>query len=99
MANSRTEAKNLPCLFKFLAKDYLKMSLPEYFCDFEIQVSLPNPKYENLITKFESLIKKIDKLEHLNQQLLLENDLLKKRLNNKYNNQQEHIKAIVEIAK
>ncbi|KAF0486138.1 hypothetical protein F8M41_022714 [Gigaspora margarita] len=77
----------------------IQVSLSEYFCDFGIQVSLPNPKYENLITKFESLIKKIDKLEHLNQQSLLENNLLKKRLNNKYDNQQEHIKAIVEIAK
>ncbi|CAG8655031.1 17025_t:CDS:2, partial [Gigaspora rosea] len=62
------------------------------FCDFGIQVSLPNPEYE-------SLIKKINELERLNQQLLLENEMLKKKLNNKYDNQQERVKAVVEIAK
>ncbi|CAG8744197.1 8201_t:CDS:2, partial [Racocetra persica] len=70
----------------------IQVSLSEHSCDFGIQVSLPNPEYE-------SLIKKINELEHLNQQLLLENNLLKKKLNNKYDNQQEHVKAVVEIAK
>ncbi|KAF0424070.1 hypothetical protein F8M41_006623 [Gigaspora margarita] len=70
----------------------IQVSLPKHFCDFGIQVSLLNPEYE-------SLIKKIDELECLNQQLLLENNLLKKKLNNKYNNQQERVKTVVEIAK
>ncbi|CAG8822171.1 6634_t:CDS:2, partial [Gigaspora margarita] len=38
------------------------------FCDFEIQVSLPNSEY----------IEKINKLERLNKKLLLENEILKK---------------------
>ena len=42
-------------------------------------MSLPNPEYE-------SLIKKINELERLNKQLLLENEILKKQLNNKYDN-------------
>ncbi|CAG8842951.1 14879_t:CDS:2, partial [Gigaspora margarita] len=131
MAISRTEAKDLPCLFNFLAGDYpeselaicetpekqrwqhadapmvenkvkslvkylpklspllekvsdsvfyipikrtkkkvlydnkINLSLPEHSCDFGIQVSLPNPEYESLITEYESLIKKIDELEQL----------------------------------
>ncbi|KAF0444001.1 hypothetical protein F8M41_003508 [Gigaspora margarita] len=104
MANSRTEAKELLCLFKFLVEDYLgkkvgdsvffipmkknkkKIELSNNepnFCDFEIQVSLLNPEYE----------KKINKLELLNKQLLLENEILKKQLNNKYDNQQQETLA------
>ncbi|CAG8785724.1 24044_t:CDS:2, partial [Racocetra persica] len=70
----------------------IQVLLPEHSCDFGVQVSLPNPEYK-------SLIKKINELECLNQQLLLENNLLKKKLNNKYDNQQERVKAVVEIAK
>ncbi|RIB03900.1 hypothetical protein C2G38_2286020 [Gigaspora rosea] len=179
MANSRTEAKELPCLFKFLIGDYpgselakcetlekqkwrhadapmvvnkakalvkylpklspFLNSLTDYsvcqkhynniivknfvleqlekvgdsvffipmkknkkkielsnnepnFCDFEVQVSLPDPEYE-------SLIKKINELERLNKQLLLENEILKKQLNNKYDNQQVRVEAAIEIAK
>ncbi|RIB19201.1 hypothetical protein C2G38_2307709 [Gigaspora rosea] len=62
------------------------------FCDFEVQVSLPDPEYE-------SLIKKINELERLNKQLLLENEILKKQLNNKYDNQQVRVEAAIEIAK
>ncbi|CAG8807189.1 4111_t:CDS:1, partial [Racocetra fulgida] len=67
------------------------------FRDFGIQVSLPEHSLPN--PEYESLIKKINELERLNQQLLLENNLLKKKLNNKYDNQQERVKAVVEIAK
>ncbi|RIB29662.1 hypothetical protein C2G38_2154751 [Gigaspora rosea] len=162
MANSKKEAKELPCLFEFLVKDYPKSelakcetpenqkwrnanapmvvnkakalvkylpklsllfdSLNEYsqleqfdnsaffvsrkknkkknglpnnnvnFCDFGIQVSLPN--FES-----ESLVKKINELENLNKQLLLKNEKLRKILGNKFDNQQERVEAIVEIAK
>ncbi|CAG8771757.1 14741_t:CDS:2 [Gigaspora margarita] len=80
MANSKTEAKDLSCLFRFLIKDYLESDI------------ITKPEYE-------ILVRKIDKLECLNKQLLIENDILKKRLNNKFDNQEERIKAIIEIAK
>ncbi|CAG8731367.1 9122_t:CDS:2, partial [Racocetra fulgida] len=102
MANSRTEAKELPCVFSFLVQDYpgselAKCETPEKqhetkFCDFGIQVSLPNPEYD-------SLVKKINELECLNKQLLLENKILKRKLSNKFDNQEERVKSVIEIAK
>jgi hypothetical protein len=62
------------------------------FSDFEIQVSLPDPMHE-------SLLKRIDELENLNRQLLFENEELKKRLNERFNDQQDRIESVIEIAK
>ncbi|CAG8813629.1 35450_t:CDS:2, partial [Gigaspora margarita] len=50
---------------KVLSDNEINLSLPEHSCDFGIQVLLPNPEYESLITEYESLIKKIDELEQL----------------------------------
>ena len=63
-------------------------------CDFEVQVSLPDPEYENLLNQ-------INKLKYLNKQLLSdnkellfekkqllsENEILKKKLNSRFDNQ------------
>ncbi|CAG8675408.1 11438_t:CDS:2, partial [Racocetra fulgida] len=59
--------------------------------DFEVQVSLPDPKYE-------LLLERICKLESANRQLLAENKALKKRFNVRFTNQQDRIQSIVEIA-
>ncbi|CAG8524366.1 5628_t:CDS:1, partial [Acaulospora morrowiae] len=56
------------------------------------QVSLPNPEYE-------ILFKRIKKLESLNQQLLSENETLKRLLNEKLTDEQDHLKLVMEIAK
>ena len=62
------------------------------FSDFGIQVSLPDPAHE-------SLLKRIDELENLNRQLLLENEALKKRVNERFIDQQDRIESVIEIAK
>ncbi|CAG8803761.1 15119_t:CDS:2, partial [Cetraspora pellucida] len=62
------------------------------FSNFEVQVYLPNPKYEKLLNK-------INKLECVKGQLLSENELLKKKLNKRFNDQQDHIEAIINITK
>jgi len=68
------------------------VSLP--VCDFEVQVSLPDPEYKNLLNQ-------INELKHLNKQLLSdnkkllfekkqllsENKILKKKLNSRFDNQ------------
>ncbi|CAG8683484.1 13916_t:CDS:2, partial [Gigaspora rosea] len=58
------------------------------FCNFGIQVALPN--FES-----ESFVKKINEVKNLNKQLLLENEKLKKILGNKFDNQQERVEAIL----
>src|SRR6266498_3206789 len=62
------------------------------FSDFGVQVSLPDPVHE-------SLLKRIDELENLNKQLLFENEVLKKRVNEKFTDQQDRIESVIEIAK
>src|SRR6266508_6918356 len=62
------------------------------FSDFGVQVSLPDPVHE-------SLLKRIDELENLNKQLLFENKALKKRVNERFIDQQDRIKSVIEIAK
>ncbi|RIB13363.1 hypothetical protein C2G38_2198055 [Gigaspora rosea] len=62
------------------------------FHDFEIQVSLLDPEYNKLL-------KKINELKNINRQLLFENELLKNKLKERFNSQQDHMKAIIEIAK
>ena len=47
----------------------------------------------------ESLLKRIDELENLNKQLLFENETLKKRVNEKFTDQQDRIESVIEIAK
>ncbi|CAG8745660.1 17530_t:CDS:2 [Gigaspora margarita] len=110
MANSKTEAKDLPCLFRFLVKDYpeivnkanilvkylpklspLLFSLKDY--------SVCQKHYNNIIVKnffleqleqivsisdpeYKSLVRKIDELEYLNKQLLLENDIPNNQVQN-----------------
>ncbi|CAG8559138.1 21559_t:CDS:2, partial [Racocetra persica] len=60
--------------------------------DFGVQVSLPDLKYE-------ILLEQISKLENANTQLLAENKALKKKLCERFTNQQDRIKSIIEIAK
>src|SRR6266498_943247 len=62
------------------------------FFDFGVQVSLPDPAHK-------SLLKRIDELENLNKQLLFENEALKKRVNERFIDQQDRIKSVIEIAK
>ncbi len=47
----------------------------------------------------KSLLKRIDELENLNKQLLFENEALKKRVNKRFTDQQDHIESVIEIAK
>ena len=82
----------------------VQVSLP--VCDFEVQVSLPDPEYENLLNQ-------INELKHLNKQLLSdnkkllfekkqllsENKILKKKLNSRFDNQQDHVEVIINIVK
>ncbi|CAG8734059.1 2908_t:CDS:1, partial [Acaulospora morrowiae] len=62
------------------------------FFNFGVQVSLPDPEYE-------ILFKRIEKLESLNQQLLSEKKTLKRLLNEKLTDKQDHLKLVMEIAK
>src|SRR3989337_1168431 len=62
------------------------------FSDFKVQVSLPDPAHE-------SLLNRIDELENLNKQLLLENEALKKRVNERFTDQQDRIESVIKIAK
>ena len=52
------------------------------YCDFEVQVSLPDPEYENKINELmhlnKQLLSEINELKYLNKQLLSENERLKK---------------------
>jgi len=47
----------------------------------------------------KSLLKRIDELENLNRQLLFENEVLKKRVNERFIDQKDHIESVIEIAK
>ncbi len=79
------------------------------FSDFGVQVSLPDPAHESLLKRIdelenqvqihESLLKRIDELENLNRQLLLENEALKKRVNERFIDKQDRIESVIEIAK
>ena len=62
------------------------------FRDFKVQVSLPDPECQKLLTK-------IDELEYCNEQLLSENEILKKKLNSRFDSQQDRIEAITDIDK
>ena len=62
------------------------------FCDSGVQVSLPDPAYE-------MLSKRIEELENFNRQLLFENAVLKKRLDEPFADQQDRIRCVTEIAK
>ena len=53
---------------------------------------MPDPAHE-------SLLKRIDELENLNKQLLFENEALKKRVNERFTDQQDRIESVIEIAK
>ncbi|CAG8666191.1 3106_t:CDS:2, partial [Racocetra persica] len=68
----------------------VQVSLPTI--DFGVQVSLPDLKYE-------ILLEQISKLESANAQLLAKNKALKKKLCERFTNQQDRIKFIIEIAK
>ncbi|CAG8646824.1 5617_t:CDS:2 [Funneliformis caledonium] len=54
------------------------------YCDFEVQVSLPDPEYENKINELmhlnKQLLSEINELKYFNKQLLSENERLKKKL-------------------
>ena len=73
------------------------------YCNFEIQVSLSDPEYENKINELthlnKQLLSEINELKHLNKQLLSENEILKKKLDSRFANQEDHIEAIIDIAK
>src|SRR6185312_9410136 len=60
--------------------------------DFGVQVSLPDPEYE-------MFLKRIDKLESLNQQLLSENETLRRLLDERLTDEQDRVKLVTEIAK
>ncbi|CAG8748246.1 11699_t:CDS:2, partial [Funneliformis caledonium] len=66
------------------------------YCDFEVQVSLPDPEYENKInelTRFnKQLLSEINELKHLNRQLLSENEILKINQGYKTENQLGYFK-------
>ncbi|CAG8508152.1 6603_t:CDS:2 [Scutellospora calospora] len=61
-------------------------------CDFEVQVSSPDPELEELLNE-------VDKLERAHIRLLSENKILKKKLSKRFDDQQDRIEAIIEIAK
>ncbi|CAG8731848.1 15484_t:CDS:1 [Cetraspora pellucida] len=60
--------------------------------DFESQVSFSDPMCE-------ILQRRIDELEKNNKQLLSENETLKKKLSERFTNQEDCIHSIIEIAK
>ncbi|RHZ55372.1 hypothetical protein Glove_416g12 [Diversispora epigaea] len=62
------------------------------YADFEIQVFFPDPICE-------ILLKRIDELENINKQLLAENNVLKKKLDERFADQQNRIQSVIEIAK
>jgi hypothetical protein len=77
----------------FLDSEELQDNLFEKkFSDFGVQVSLPDPVHENLL-------KRIVELENFNKQLLFENKMLKRRLNERFADQQDRIESVIEIAK
>ena len=49
---------------------------------------MPDPAHE-------SLLKRIDELENLNKQLLFENEALKKRVNERFTDQQDRIEFVI----
>ncbi|CAG8623115.1 8410_t:CDS:2, partial [Funneliformis caledonium] len=53
------------------------------YCDFEVQVSLLDPEYEN----------KINELTRLNKQLLSENEIPKTKLDSRFANQEDHAES------
>ena len=65
-----------------LSNDNEVPAFEKTFCDSGVQVSLPNPAYE-------MLSKRIEELENFNQQLLFENTVLKKQLDEPFADQQE----------
>ena len=76
-----------------LEKKKVKLSNDkEPFEDFGSHVSFSDPTCE-------ILQKRIDELKSLNSQLLIENEVLKKKLNERFTNQQDHIFSVIEIAK
>ncbi|RHZ78516.1 hypothetical protein Glove_162g102 [Diversispora epigaea] len=60
------------------------------FSEFGVQVCLPDPVIGDLL-------KRIEELETINKQLLIENKALKKKLG--FTNQQDRIESVIEIAK
>src|SRR6266496_1589168 len=81
------KANNL--IFSNLEEEFQTLDLFEKkFSDFEIQISL-------LDLTHESLLKRIDKLENLNKQLLFENEALKKRVNERFTDQQDRIEFVI----
>src|SRR6266540_1985965 len=85
------KANNL--IFSNLEEEFQTLDLFEKkFSDFGVQVFLLDPAHE-------SLLKRIDELENLNKQLLFENETLKKRVNERFTDQQDRIESIIEIAK
>ncbi|CAG8697963.1 1424_t:CDS:2, partial [Racocetra fulgida] len=81
-------AKYFPELTSYLDS----MKFEKSCADFESQVSFSDPIYE-------ILQKRIDELEKNNKQLLSENKALKKRLSERFINQEDRIHSIIEIAK
>src|ERR1043165_5069907 len=80
-------------IFLGLEEEFQALDLFEKkFFDFEIQVSLSDPAHE-------SLLNRIDELEILNKQLLLKNEVLKKRINERFTDQQDRIESVIKIAK
>src|SRR6266540_6096994 len=56
------------------------------FSYFGVQFSLPDSAHE-------SFLKRIDEVENLNKQVLFENETLKKRVNERFTDQQDHIES------
>ncbi|RIB16611.1 hypothetical protein C2G38_2189481 [Gigaspora rosea] len=88
MATSKIEAKNKPCIFIFLASKHPKNKL--LICEIEAdnQISL-DPEENNKSHNFHDF----------EIQLLFENELLKNKLKERFNSQQDRMEAIIEIAK
>ncbi|CAG8801946.1 30866_t:CDS:2 [Gigaspora margarita] len=92
-ASASASVKKLMEIAKRIGRKKLKLSTGEEpFKDFGSQVSFPDPTCE-------ILQKRIDELESLNSQLLIENEVLKKKLNERFINQQDRISSVIEIAK
>jgi len=106
--NQLKKANNLIFLDEESKRKRLKLSdndndKLQAYCNFEIQVSLSDPEYENKINELthlnKQLLSEINELKHLNKQLLSENEILKKKLDSRFANQEDHIEAIIDIAK
>jgi len=102
------KANNLIFLDKESKRKRLKLSDNDNdelqaYCNFEVQVSLSDPEYENKINELmhlnKQLLSKINELKHFNKQLLSKNKILKKKLDSRFANQEDRIKAIINIAK